>query len=29
MRKIHLPGYVAAINAGVGTIMPSYAAGTA
>ena len=24
LRKIHLPGYVAAVNAGVGTIMPSY-----
>lgn len=24
LRKIHLPGYVAAIEAGVGTIMPSY-----
>jgi beta-glucosidase len=24
LRKIHLPGYIAAIRAGVGTIMPSY-----
>ena len=24
LRRIHLPGYVAAISAGVGTIMPSY-----
>jgi beta-glucosidase len=24
LRKIHLPGYIAAIQAGVGTIMPSY-----
>jgi beta-glucosidase len=24
LRKIHLPGYIAAIKAGVGTIMPSY-----
>ncbi len=24
LRKIHLPGYVSTINAGVGTIMPSY-----
>jgi beta-glucosidase len=24
LRRIHLPGYIAAINAGVGTIMPSY-----
>ena len=24
LRKIHLPGYIAAIEAGVGTIMPSY-----
>lgn len=24
LRRIHLPGYIAAINAGVGSIMPSY-----
>lgn len=24
LRRIHLPGYVAAVNAGVGSIMPSY-----
>lgn len=24
LRRIHLPGYIAAVNAGVGTIMPSY-----
>src|ERR1035437_3991774 len=24
MRRIHLPGYIAAVEAGVGTIMPSY-----
>jgi beta-glucosidase len=24
LRRIHLPGYVATVNAGVGTIMPSY-----
>jgi beta-glucosidase len=24
LRRIHLPGYITAINAGVGTIMPSY-----
>ncbi|HEY2017526.1 MAG TPA: glycoside hydrolase family 3 N-terminal domain-containing protein [Bryobacteraceae bacterium] len=24
LRKIHLPGYIAAVKAGVGTIMPSY-----
>jgi beta-glucosidase len=24
LRRIHLPGYIAAIEAGVGTIMPSY-----
>ena len=29
LRRIHLPGYITAIKAGVGTIMPSYSSSTA